>query len=168
MTTATFTQQAAAPAELAPVPMDFDTRLMLRGIQMDVTLSGMDGVTEAHAAAIDALAGAGTYSDQLKRWQPVTAAPEAVRGAGVLRQAAHLIRANGWCQNDWTAEDGAMCLMTAIRVASAGNDSLAASAEMLVLERIRIQFGTGYRSQAVPYWNDQPGRTEDQVLSLLW
>lgn len=174
MATATTEQQTQAPAartELPPVDLtptasvDFDTRLMLTSVYMDVVLSGCDGVQEARQQAADAIAAAGRYSAEATRYAAVTAQPETYTSSRILATAADIIRSRGWVRYDWTREDGAVCALQAIRLAAGGANERSSEAGALLLERIRQQ--TGERFGTVPAWNDRRERTVADVLHLL-
>lgn len=162
------TQAPAARTELPPVDLtptasvDFDTRLMLTSVYMDVVLSGCDGVQEARQQAADAVGEAERYSDQLSSWQPRTEPTVGAVAQRVLIGAAQLIRERGWIQGAWDNTSGAMCLWGAVRVASrryGGED-----AELAALEVVRDRIGHGV---SIAGWNDRRGRTVGEVLTVL-
>lgn len=173
MTTATLDTTKAVTA---PAALDFDTRLMLRSIQMDVqlsqsaskldaTLSAHDGVQEARDAAADAIAEADRYSAEVSRWEAAQTQPRTFSSNPVLSRAADIIRTRGWIQNGWTDSKGAVCALQAVRLASYGNEAAEQDALAIVMDRIRHDFNEVPRG--LPVWNDRPGRTQADVLRVF-
>lgn len=76
----------------------------------------------------------------------------------VLSTAALLIEENGWTQHQLRSEDGAYCLVGAIRAAT---DVPSWSTELRTLKALHL--GDGFAAD----WNDRPGRTKRQVLRKL-
>lgn len=159
--TAMTKQRTQAPATHTTLPpVSFDTRLELASIGMDVVLSGCDGVQEAHQQAADATAEADRYSAAPETHEAVTQplSPEAER---VLKYAATIIRVRGWTRGEWVSDCGAVCAMTAVRIAAGGDSKVFNEAEDELLRRTGSGFGS------VMVWNDRGGRTRDEVLRLL-
>lgn len=159
MTTETATQNRTT---VRITPVDIDTRLTLCHAYMDVVFSRHD-TAEAGQAATEALAEAGRYSDRCSSRTPVLAPVGAPHP--VLRRAAWLIRESGWEQNGWTGEDGSMCVLTAIRIVTAGDDAAHNDAVCTLTDRIRADLGIDRAS--VPVWNDSPTTTFHDVMRLL-
>ncbi|MGW7386877.1 DUF6197 family protein [Streptomyces sp. NPDC054794] len=72
--------------------------------------------------------------------------------AALLERAHRRMEADGWCAGTLTNEDGAVCLLGAIRGEAAGDRGLEADAARVVLEAIRRRFGDDVDS--VPGFND--------------
>ncbi|MDQ1033632.1 hypothetical protein QFZ75_000048 [Streptomyces sp. V3I8] len=75
--------------------------------------------------------------------------------AGLLERAHHRMQTSGWCAGSLTDENGAVCLLGAIRKEAGGNRGLEADAAAVVLDAIRRQFGDDVDS--VPAFNDAHG-----------
>jgi hypothetical protein len=97
----------------------------------------------------------------------------------ILIGAAQIIRNRGWCRGTLLDERGAVCLLSAIFVASTGkpaaafygeqdHDALTIAAWEVVEDLINARYGQrGESSLTIPGWNDLPARTVDDVLALL-
>lgn len=174
MTTAAITT-TAVPTVTAPVPattptaIDFDTRLALAGIKMDVLLDVGEDTQAAVSEALkeaDSLAVAG----DLKLRETAAQKPQRFRSQPILKAAGDLIRARGWTTGQFQTGT-ALCALGAIRTATRGNDwsnqpepAGEYGAINVLLERIADEFGPGL---SVPGWNDR--QTSDEgVLRLLW
>jgi hypothetical protein len=72
--------------------------------------------------------------------------------ADLLKRARARMDADGWCAGALTNQQGAVCLLGAIRNESGGNSRLEADATELVLDAIRHHFGDDVDS--VPGFND--------------
>ncbi len=105
-----------------------------------------------------------------KRWEvkaPVVRSEEPWRK--LLLDAADVIEQRGWCQCRLGTQDGAVCAGGA--VLSAGNcweghlssNPIAAEAA----RRLRAHIGPGYTCGNIASWNDEPGRTKEEVLATL-
>lgn len=70
-----------------------------------------------------------------------------------LLEAAEYIRQHGWCQHDYMASDGRVCLYGALRDLPENSPALAEI--MRAVDR------------KPEWWNDAPGRTEQEVIDLL-
>lgn len=81
----------------------------------------------------------------------------------ILKHAAKLIEERGWCRGDYEDDDGRLCLIGAIRLASTGSSN-----------RHNHRTEDAYRafrwaeniSDAV-YWNDARSRSKHQVIKAL-
>lgn len=79
----------------------------------------------------------------------------------VLRRAADIIERRGWCQNDY--QDGAaVCILGALRLAITGNTDNHSDRVHNPAERLAKNLG-----QAPWVWNDEPGRTKEEVIAAL-
>jgi hypothetical protein len=140
--------------------IDFDTRLAIASVGMDVLISRHD-TSEAHAAVEKALSTSHEWS-----LKPVP--------HPILAAAGDIIRQRGWCKDEFNSAAGAVCAFGAIRMASGfhpggsgfdapsyGNVNDAAT---VLMERIMDETGKPYTIQ---HWNDT--RTNvDAVLHLLY
>lgn len=87
-----------------------------------------------------------------------------------LLQRAHLrLLTGGWCKDVLVDEDGARCMLGAIRIEARGDSGLEATAAAVVLDAIRRTFGD---VDSVPSFNDAHGsarvplRVVDQAAGL--
>lgn len=80
--------------------------------------------------------------------------------ADVLERAAELLERDGWCQRQLHHCDGSRCVRGAIIDAAleVGEGSLPPS------EWLRRHLGA---KRSLPEWNDDPGRTADEVIAKL-
>jgi hypothetical protein len=90
--------------------------------------------------------------------------------AALLQRAHHRLLTGGWCKDALVDEDGARCMLGAIRIEARGDSGLEASAASVVLDAIRRKFGDDVDS--VPSFNDAHGsgrvpmRMLDQAAGL--
>ncbi|WP_327270792.1 hypothetical protein OG233_30805 (plasmid) [Streptomyces sp. NBC_01218] len=90
--------------------------------------------------------------------------------AALLQRAHHRLLTGGWCSGALADEDGARCMLGAIRAEARGDRGLEANAAAVVLDAIRRQFGDHIDS--VPSFNDThtsgriPMRMLDQAAGL--
>lgn len=164
------TMTRTAPEAAAPA-VDFDTRLMITSIGMDVLLAHVGGkaLADAHAAVTAAKAEAERYGAEavtLAAWK-ATQRPGLFQSHHILKAAGDLIRARGWHQGSWTDGKGAVCALAAIRLASGGNGSAEADAVSVLLGRIRDDLGQAAAGHSIPGWNDSR-RSVGEVLHLLF
>ena len=154
-------QAAARPPNPYPSTADIDTRIVLAGVFMDVVLD-QPAVREARQEAADAIATAAGYAVA----GVVSAGRQvAVQPHPVLRRAGDIIRTRGWARHVFTDREGAVCALQAVRLAAAGNGPALVDAVTVLLDRIAGEFADGVSS--VSGWNDQPGRTQADILRLL-
>ena len=78
-----------------------------------------------------------------------------------LERAANLIRERGWVQGCYKTDDGAMCISTAIYLATAPRNMDAA------LQSVQRKLLARGWQRGFIVWNDVDGRTVDEVLALL-
>jgi hypothetical protein len=87
---------------------------------------------------------------------------------GVLRSAAELIRRRGHCQNRYEASDGSLCVIGAVSTAATGAalpplfgapDDVYNKAISAIVEHMSMW--------SIPEWNDRPGRTPNEVATML-
>ncbi|MEU1043312.1 hypothetical protein ACFYP4_21945 [Streptomyces sp. NPDC005551] len=86
---------------------------------------------------------------------PPSAAPYLTPVAALLQRAHHRVQTDGWCAGALTDEDGAVCLLGALRREAGGDRGLEADAARVVLDTIRRQFGDTVDS--VASFNDAHG-----------
>ncbi|MGY1583858.1 DUF6197 family protein [Streptomyces sp. MN13] len=90
--------------------------------------------------------------------------------AALLQRAHHRLLTGGWCKDVLVDEDGARCMLGAIRIEARGDSGLEANAAAVLLDAIRRQFGDNVDS--VPSFNDAHGsahvalRMLDQAAGL--
>ncbi|MFI1621808.1 hypothetical protein ACH4VT_33345 [Streptomyces lydicus] len=100
--------------------------------------------------------------------QPPTPYPTPV--AAILQRAYRRLLTGGWCSGALVDEDGARCMLGAIRIEARGDGGLEAGAAAVLLDAIRRKFGEGVDS--VPSFNDAhrsgrvPMRMLDQAADL--
>ncbi|GAB1340858.1 hypothetical protein ACE1SV_74480 [Streptomyces sp. E-15] len=75
--------------------------------------------------------------------------------AALLQRAHHRLLTGGWCAGALVDEDGAHCMLGAIRIEAGGDRGLEADAVSVVLDAIRRRFGGDVDS--VPSFNDAHG-----------
>ena len=85
-----------------------------------------------------------------------------------LLKAALLLEAEGWCQHSSNGEDGERCLSQAIIAASGifAGASQGARVWSGVADLLAREIGVA-GSAGLVHWNDEPGRTRGEVVSLL-
>ncbi|GAA2225084.1 hypothetical protein GCM10010104_16010 [Streptomyces indiaensis] len=100
--------------------------------------------------------------------QPPESYPTPV--AALLQRAHHRLLTGGWCSGVLVDEDGARCMLGAIRAEARGDRGLEADAAAVLLAAIRRRFGDDVDS--VPSFNDAHGsarvplRMLDQAVGL--
>ncbi|MFB6656827.1 hypothetical protein ACFCZ4_32255 [Streptomyces microflavus] len=99
--------------------------------------------------------------------QPPT--PHRTPVAALLQRAHHRLLTGGWCTGALVEEDGARCMVGAIRIEAHGDHGLEAGAVAVLLDAIRRKFGD---VDSVPSFNDAhssgriPLRMLDQAAGL--
>lgn len=95
----------------------------------------------------------------------------------LLREAAKILRRDGWCQKTNKNQMGQHCLVGAIEEAFGREQFFALNSKphcyIEALDRVRAAMlpdetdveAIGRRS--VTYWNDMPGRTAEDVIAVL-
>ncbi|MFE9913044.1 DUF6197 family protein [Streptomyces clavifer] len=74
--------------------------------------------------------------------------------AAILQRAHQRLLTGGWCSGALVDEDGARCMLGAIRIEARGNKGVEADAAAVLLDSIRRQFGD---IESVPAFNDSNG-----------
>jgi hypothetical protein len=141
--TQTATRTVAAPTRAAAPALTLDERLTLAHHEMDDRLA-----TRSAAWAVDT-ARIPLEAPELLASAPASS-PYSTPVAAALQEAHRLIVARGWCRRWLTDENGALCLLGAIRTAAGGKGPLADQAETVLLEAIRRE----QPATSVPSWND--------------
>ncbi|MFF1714567.1 hypothetical protein [Streptomyces sp. NPDC058268] len=159
------------PATAPPAELSLEERMAFINTAMTVRLGEAGVAYEVNTAHIDIepvdLADVVTLP-LTPTLQPPTPYPTPV--ATVLQRAHHRLLTGGWCSGALVDEDGARCMLGAIRIEARGNSGVEAAAAAVVLDAIRRQFGDHVAS--VPGFNDSwadgrhPLRMLDQAASL--
>ncbi len=91
--------------------------------------------------------------------------------ARTLERAARLIDELGWCQGEQTEPDGGICAATALmRAAQIEASEYGDVLDIYELSRMALGFSTGDVTVGLfclASWNDQPGRTRQEVVDRL-
>ncbi|MFF0465700.1 DUF6197 family protein [Streptomyces mexicanus] len=146
------TTQAAPPAELT-----LEERLTLVNAAMTARLDEAAVAYEVNTAHIDTEPV--NLADIITG--PVDTGPAPLPElyptpvAALLQRAHHRLLTDGWCKDVLVDEDGARCMLGAIRAEARGDRSLEADAVTVLLDAIRRQFGDDIDS--VPTFNDAHG-----------
>lgn len=74
--------------------------------------------------------------------------------AALLQRAHYRLLTGGWCKDVLVDEDGARCMLGAIRIEAGGDRGLEADAAAVLLDAIRRRFGD---VDSVPSFNDAHG-----------
>ncbi|MFE5368167.1 DUF6197 family protein [Streptomyces mirabilis] len=162
----TLTPVQASPPTTAPVELDLDARMAL-------TLAEMDGRCTTAVMAVDInSAHIAVEIPEITAPVPLTPtlapSPYSTPIAGLLHRARNRIEADGWCTGALRDEQGARCLIGAIRI-EASSRGQADDACVLLLDAIRRDFPT---AETVPSWNDNqrdprlPARYLDRAAQL--
>ena len=97
----------------------------------------------------------------------------------ILIGAAQIIRTRGWCRGTLLDERGAVCLLSAIYVASTSkpaaafygerdHDELTCAAWEVVENLINARYGRHEEGRmTIPGWNDQPARSVEDIFRIL-
>ncbi|MFJ3984402.1 DUF6197 family protein [Streptomyces fungicidicus] len=145
MNTAPTTTETAAPVEL-----DLDARLAMVGALMDERLAYANITFEVDTAHLPAADPIPTVVAP-PIIQPATSpCPYTTPVAATLHRARVRLETAGWCTGQLRDEQGATCLIGAIR-AEAGNRGQADDACAVLLEAIQRDFAD---ADTVPSWND--------------
>ncbi|MEV8033915.1 hypothetical protein [Streptomyces sp. NPDC086182] len=164
MTTPTLTQ--ASPPTAAPA-LDLDARMALRLAEMNercaLAVLAVD-VNSAHITVPELP----TVTAPLPLTPTAAPCPYPTPVAATLHRARLRLDAGGWCTGQLRDEQGAACLIGAIRTEAPGRGA-ADDACVILLEAIRRDFPT---AETVPSWNDNqrdprlPARYLDRAAEL--
>jgi hypothetical protein len=151
----------------APVVLDLDARLALVGAVMDerctLAVLAVD-VNSAHIATPEPL----TVTAPLPLTPTAAPCPYPTPIAATLHRARLRLEASGWCTGQLRDEQGAACLIGAIRT-EAPSRRAADDTCVILLDAIRRDFPT---AETVPSWNDNqrdrrlPARYLDRAAEL--
>jgi hypothetical protein len=147
--TTTITRPATPPT--APPLLDLDARLALATAAMTLRLDRAAVAFEVNTAHIE------SASVDLAELVPLTPTiapaltPALTPVAACLQRAQTVLAERGWCTGALRGEQGAVCLMGAIRAAATSRGQ-ADDACAVLLDAIQAEF-TG--AETVPSWNDQ-------------
>ncbi|MFB7294157.1 DUF6197 family protein [Actinacidiphila glaucinigra] len=150
-------QHPTTPPAPAPAPpggvLSFEARLAAADAAMSVALDRAAVAYEVNTAHIPT--GPVDLADVITT-APVTDPPPIdlypTPVAGLLQRAHHRLLTDGWCTGALVNEQGARCLLGAIRREAAGDHRLERDAIEVLLDAIRRRFGTDVES--VPDFND--------------
>ncbi|MGW4030464.1 DUF6197 family protein [Streptomyces sp. NPDC004838] len=155
----------AAPVA-APVTLGLEARLAAVDAAMTLRLEEAAVAHEVRTAHLstDPLDLADVVTVPLTPAHPQPPATYATPAATLLERAHHRMQTAGWCAGALADDDGAVCLIGAIRTEARGNEDLAADAASILLDAIRRTFHEGYES--VPDFNDRQrdGRLPARML----
>lgn len=152
---------ATATTAVAPVHLDLDARLAMVGAIMSQRLDEAAVAFEVNTAHIPA-------TPPLEITAPLPLTPTAAPCpyltpiAGALHRARLRLEAGGWCTGQLRNEQGAACLIGAIRAETARRAD-ADDACVLLLEAIRRDF---FDADTVPSWNDSQASPRLVLLYL--
>jgi hypothetical protein len=89
----------------------------------------------------------------------------------VARQAASVIEKHGWNQGSWSGKNGGVCVRGAFNVVTYGIVAMSPSPEELEFAEWMVELGVLSDNAAwepcLASWNDDEGRTKEQVLAYL-
>lgn len=164
-----------APTTAAPAPpkaLSLEERLTLINTEMTARLDEAAVAYEVNTAHIQTEPV--DLADVVTR--PVDTGPAPLPDlyptpvAALLQRARHRLLTGGWCSGALVDEDGARCMLGAIRAEARGDRGLEADAAAVLLDAIRRRFGDDVDS--VPSFNDAHGsarvplRMLDQAAGL--
>ncbi|MEU6885577.1 hypothetical protein ABZ918_10265 [Streptomyces viridosporus] len=160
------------PAPVPPAELSLEERLTLIDAEMTVKLDEAAVAYEVNTAHIDIESV--DLADVVTG--PVDTGPAPLPDlyptpvAALLQRAHHRLLTDGWCAGVLVDEDGARCMLGAIRAEAGGNRGLEADAAAVLLDVIRRHFGD--HVDTVPSCNDGhntgrvPLRMVDQAAHL--
>ncbi|MEU5242644.1 hypothetical protein AB0G81_00700 [Streptomyces asoensis] len=158
--------QPAAPAAPAPpVTLGLEARLAAIDAAMTLRLEEAAVAHEVRTAhlAIDPIDLAEVITVPLTPTrQPPAPATYRTPAAALLERAHHHMQSAGWCSGALTDEDGAVCLIGAIRAEARGDRDLADDASAILLDAVQRKF----HDESVPAFNDRQrdGATPARML----
>jgi hypothetical protein len=87
----------------------------------------------------------------------------------LLEIAADLLETKGWCQNTFTDFDGSYCAVGAVSEATARFLGYQDGDYHDALRRLSIVAGQGgfHAYHCIPFWNDSPGQTKENVITTM-
>ncbi|MBG7704647.1 hypothetical protein HCJ76_42815 [Streptomyces sp. MC1] len=149
-----------APTTAAPAPpaeLTFEERLTLVNAAMTMRLDEAAVAYEVNTAHIDLepVDLADVVTGPVDTGPAPLPEPYPTPVAALLQRAHHRLLTGGWCKDTLVDEDGARCMLGAIRIEARGDRGLEASAVAVLLDAIRRKFGDDVDS--VPSFNDAHG-----------
>lgn len=160
----------AKPAKVQPLhTVDFDTRLMLTGLGMNVKLSDIIAKVDETAPLVMTV-----IDEAAELLAADTPEPKTFQPNSTLAKARAIIEQRGWAQNTFGHETGPVCALGAIRTAVYGPQwmygELGSFAERDAVNELlaRIADREGHGGWSIPGFNDREGQTRDVVVSLLY
>lgn len=157
-TAPTIQQQVAAPVELE---LDLDARLAVVGALMDERLALANITFEVDTAHIPASEPIPEVTAPPLITPTTAPCPYTTPIAATLHQAQTQLETGGWCTGQLRDEQGATCLIGAIR-AAAPSRGQADDACAVLLEAIRRDFAV----DTIPSWNDRQTSVAPALLYL--
>lgn len=157
MTTTLSTTETAAPVEL-----DLDARLVLVGALMDERLAHANIAFEVDTAHIPAAAPIPAVVAPPLIDLAIAPCPYVTPLAATLHRARIQLETAGWCTDQLRDEQGAACLIGAIRAEASSRDQ-ADDACAVLLEAIQRDFAD---AETIPSWNDRQRGPQPALLYL--
>ncbi|MFJ2575023.1 hypothetical protein ACIOYT_31980 [Streptomyces halstedii] len=159
------TPTTASPASAAPLTLE--ERLTLVNTTMTARLDEAAVAYEVNTSHIPtgSLALADVITHPLDTGPPAPPVLYPTPVAALLQRAHHRLLTGGWCKDALADEDGAHCMLGAIRIQARGDRGLEASAATVLLDAIHRQFGDA--AATVPSFNDahRSGRVPMRMLT---
>ncbi|XVV39755.1 DUF6197 family protein (plasmid) [Streptomyces sp. CA-100214] len=161
----------SVPAAPPPAELTLEERLTLVKADMTARLDEAAVAYEVNTAHIptEPVGLADVVSLPLTPMLQPPSAPYPTPVAALLQRAHHQLLTGGWCSGALVDEDGARCMLGAIRIEARGDSGLEADAASVLLDAIRRKFGD---VDSVPSFNDAHGsgrvpmRMLDQAADL--
>lgn len=163
----TLTRPVAAPALAAPLTLD--ERLALTAHEMDHRLDQAAIAWEVNTAHIPSEPPVELPDVELTPAPAVVPLQPHTPIASILQRAHTRLATAGWCTGQQRDQQGAMCLVGAIRAEAGWGTTAEGDACAFLLDVIRAEFGDW---ETVPSWNDRqkgpaiPLRVLGQAASL--
>ncbi|GHB03752.1 hypothetical protein GCM10010330_67570 [Streptomyces tendae] len=159
------------PATPAPAELTFDERLAFINTAMTLRLDEAKVAYEVNTAHIptEPVDLAAVVTGPIDTGPAPLADLYPTPVAALLQRAHHRLFTGGWCSGALVDEDGARCMLGAIRAEARGDSGLEADAAAVLLDVIRRRFGD---VDSVPSFNDAHGsarvplRMVDQAAGL--
>lgn len=108
---------------------------------------------------------------EVKHLPKVDHTPEELDEASkLLLRAAALIEKHGWCQNYLISPEGKLCFAGAMKVAAYGipfPSRPGAIQPTMEMAWDRFEKAVGVKWGRASKWNDEPGRTKDEVVAKI-
>src|SRR5436190_338358 len=86
----------------------------------------------------------------------------------LLAKAKRVIQEKGWCQHEYHKEGDGYCIFGAVGIAKGiGDDGATPDDLRYITKAIGVVANPFFWTHPVVNWNDAPGRTKRQVLSVF-